>query len=347
MKATYTPYRLNFINPAKTSRDTLLSRDTYYIKVWDDCDPTRYGIGECAIFRGLGDDDRPDYEERLGELCRSINRAGTPDMIEWPQYTSLRFGLETALNDLANGGRRIIFPTAWSEGKTEIPINGLIWMGNAEEMLARIDEKLKAGFRCVKLKIGGIDFNEELKLLRYIRDRFPADELELRLDANGAFTPGNALVRLEALARYGIHSIEQPIKPRQYDALNLICRESPIAIALDEELIGLHHRHDKETMLDAVNPSYIILKPSLCGGFNSADEWIELATQRNIGWWATSALESNIGLNAIAQWVSQHHTDMPQGLGTGMLYSNNFASPLRQVRDVLIYDPHLKWDQIP
>ncbi len=343
LKAKYTTYTLHFIQPAVTSRDTLTRRDTYYIKIWLEDAPDCFGVGECALFRGLGDDDKPDYEKRLADLCDNINRCHSIGSIEWPEYTSLRFGLETALNDLQNGGNRIIYRSNWSQGLEEIPINGLIWMGDARTMLSRIDEKLKAGFRCMKLKIGGINFEEELDLLRYIRSRYSPDQLELRLDANGSFTPDNALSRLERLSQYGIHSIEQPIKPRQYAAMRRLCEESPIAIALDEELIGLHSMAEKTEMLDSIRPRYIILKPSLCGGFRSADEWIALAGERNIGWWATSALESNIGLNAIAQWVSTYDTLMPQGLGTGALYTDNIPSPIVQERDIIRYDPKGEW----
>lgn len=340
IRAAYAPYRLRFIAPAVTSRSVMLHKDAVFLKVWDDADPECIGMGECALFRGLGSDDRPGYEERVAQLCREVNAGMRPaDLTDWG---SILFGLETAVNDLANGGRRIPFPSAFAVGE-EIAINGLVWMGTAQEMAARIRTKLDTGFRCVKLKIGGIDFDRELDLLRYIRQRFSPDALELRLDANGAFTPDNALPRLESLSHFGIHSIEQPIRQGQYEAMARICQESPIDIALDEELIGLTLTVDKERMLDMIRPRYVILKPSLCGGFASADEWIRLAEDRGIGWWATSALESNIGLNAIAQWVSAYKPDMPQGLGTGMLYSNNVESPLRQVRDVLLSDPDGVW----
>lgn len=342
MRAEYAPYTLLFKNKAVTSRDTLTERHTYYIRVWDDAEE-KFGIGECALFRGLGDDDRPDYEDILKETCRHISKATSIDEIDVPPLTSLRFGVETAIAGLVSGDPFHPYPSIWSEGRSEIAINGLIWMGSAEEMLSRIDEKLHNGFRCVKLKIGGIDFDEELRLLSYIRNRFTPDRLELRLDANGAFTPANAMSRLEKLSQYAIHSIEQPIRQQQWEEMARICRESPIPVALDEELIGCMDHRRKEDLLASIRPQYIILKPSLCGGFRSADEWIDVARKHDIGWWATSALESDIGLNAIAQWVSTKDTTMPQGLGTGKLYTNNIHSPLMQVRDVLRYNPEGKW----
>lgn len=343
LAARIVPYTLRFRFAARTSRDTLLTRDTYYLLLSDSSRPDVTGIGECALFRGLGDDDTPDYADRLNEFCQTISLCEKLDDIPYPRETSIRFGLETAAADLRNGGKRTPFPGAWSQGKQAITINGLIWMGNAEEMARRISEKLEAGFKCLKLKIGGIDFEEELRLVRNIRDRFPEDLLELRLDANGAFNADNVMDRLTRLAPYAIHSLEQPVRPRQWELMEKVCRESPIPIALDEELIGLHDETLRRQMLAAVRPAYLILKPSLCGGFASADAWISLAEETSTGWWATSALESDIGLNAIAQWVSCHSPALPQGLGTGQLYVNNIPSPLTLRGDRLMYNPGKKW----
>ena len=341
LKAEWARYTLRFRFTAVTSRERMSEKLTYFVRVCDTDRPERVGVGECALFRGLSSDDTPDYEAMLDRACREIN--SFPESVP-ERYSSIKFGLETALADLSTGGCMKPFPGRWADGESEIAINGLVWMGTRDEMHSRIEEKLRAGFRCVKLKIGGIDFDREVELLAGIRERFSPGELELRLDANGAFTPGNALLRLDALAPYGIHSIEQPIKPHQWEAMNRICKESPREIALDEELIGVDGTAEMAQMLDAVRPRYIILKPALCGGFSGADRWIELADERGIGWWATSALESNVGLNAIAQWVSQKHPSMPQGLGTGALYHNNIPSPLRQERDVLLSDARGVWD---
>lgn len=337
LNAAWSKYRLRFKFEARTSRASMLYKDTYFIKIWDDDAPDVVGIGECALFKGLSADDVPDYERKLSETCR--------DLSNLPPYSSIVFGVESAMRDLENGGRRIVFPSDWVCGDKEIKINGLVWMGDKPTMLDRINEKIEKGFRCVKLKIGGINFDDEVDLLRYIRQNFSSDELEIRLDANGAFTPDEALRKISVLARYDIHSLEQPIKADQPEAMAYICRKSPVDIALDEELIGICPSDKKKRILD-LSPRYIILKPSLCGGFAESDRWISLAEERGIGWWATSALESNVGLNAIAQWTGQKTLCMPQGLGTGSLYHNNIESPIEQSRDVLIYSPDKKWGEI-
>ncbi len=256
-----------------------------------------------------------------------------------PAISSIRFGFETALLDMRNGGAGRFITNSFTEGTTPIRINGLIWMGDKRVMKKRIREKLDQGFNCIKLKIGGIDFNDEIALLKSIRDEYSPDNLELRVDANGAFSPDTAMQHLERLAEYGLHSIEQPIKQGQWDEMAALCRLSPIPVALDEELVGFKADKEKIRMLETIKPSYIILKPSLCGGFAESDRWIRLAEERGIGWWATSALESNIGLNAIAQWVSQYNPVMPQGLGTGMLYTNNYPSRLRLDGDRMYFNP--------
>jgi o-succinylbenzoate synthase len=320
--AKWMPYRLNFKFEARTSRASMTYKDTYFIKVWHSHAPEVYGLGECALFKGLSKEDDADYEQKLTALCADPTNVA-------PDCSSIRFGFETALDDLQNGGCGIIRPDCdWIGGNVGIPINGLVWMGDKELMLQRIQQKLDEGFKCLKLKIGGINFEDEVELIRYIRQRFGVDELELRLDANGAFTPDNALSRLDTLYKFGIHSLEQPIKAGQLKAMAAVCLNSPIPIALDEELIGDTPTAFKGEMLEYVRPAYIILKPALCGGLSGADKWIIVAENLNIGWWATSALESNIGLSAIAQWVNDKQPSMPQGLGTGELYHNNIPSPV-------------------
>ncbi len=340
LRADYSHRFLKFREVAITSRQKMTEKETFFIKIYDDLNPERFGVGECALFRGLSSDDTPEYEQYLADICRNINRL---DMTGIKQ-SSIRFGVETALLDLTNGGNRMIFDNSWSRSESETQINGLIWMGDKDTMYRRIVDKLERGFRCVKLKIGGIDFKSELALINFIRDNFNSDRLQLRLDANGAFTSRDALHFLDKLAIYDIHSIEQPIRQGQRKAMGEICRQSPIPIALDEELIGTLDYDAQCYMLDEIMPQYIILKPSLCGGFANADLWIKNGIDRGIGWWATSALESNIGLNAISQWVANYSPTIPQGLGTGALYLNNIPSPMVQERDILRYDQSGHWD---
>ena len=344
MKAAYTRYILDFKVPGGTSRGILTQKETWFVRIWHDETPWIFGIGECALFRGLSADDRPGYEEKLKEVCGQVDTLDTVSLRDW---SSIRFGVETALLDLKNGGKRKICPGAFYEGKQSIEINGLIWMGDKEAMYSRIEEKLTAGFRCVKLKIGAIDFNSELELLKSIRSRYGKDEIELRVDANGAFLPSEAMSKLDRLSRYDIHSIEQPIRQGQWREMETLCRHTPIPIALDEELIGINDPKLKEQMLDVINPQYIILKPALAGGLSGSAEWIDKAEKRNIGWWITSALESNVGLNAIAQWTATFQSFIPQGLGTGQLYKNNIISPLVQKGSTIQYDPSLSWDLSP
>lgn len=321
MLASFAKYTLHFGFTAITSREALTQKDTYYIKVWHASRPDQFGLGEAALFRGLSCDDRPDFELKLREVCADIHRyAGAPELLaDWP---AIRMGVETAVADLAAGGRREPFGPL-----SPVEINGLIWMGDEATMLTRLRQKIDAGFKCIKIKIGGIDFERELAMLAALRSECP--EAEIRLDANGAFSPRDALNRLERLACHNIHSIEQPIRQGQVKHIAEICRYSPIPVALDEELIGVNRSDDRQRLLDAIMPQYIILKPTLTGGFVASDEWIHRAEERELRWWATSALESDIGLNAIARWVSQKRPTLPQGLGTGQLYTNNIPSPLR------------------
>lgn len=341
LKAEWCKYVLDFRFTAITSRERMRHKDTYFIKISNADNPRCFGIGEAALFRGLGCDDRPDYEEKLSEVCGDIDRyAGCPALLA--DYPSIRFAVETATSDLANGGRRIIRESAWTRGESSILINGLVWMGDREMMRRRIAEKLDAGFSCVKIKIGGIDFEEEISLLDFIRHEAPS--VQLRLDANGAFSPSEALEKLQRLSAFDIHSIEQPIRAGQWEEMRRLCETSPIPIALDEELIGLNDTRSKINMLDSIRPQYIILKSSLAGGIEGSEEWIKLASERNCGWWVTSALESNIGLNAIAQWVATLEPHIPQGLGTGQLYENNIPSPLSLHGDRLVYTDPAKWE---
>ena len=332
LKASYTPYILHFKVPSGTSRGVLTQKETYFLKVWDEHNPDCFGIGECALFKGLGTDDRPDYEAMLQTVCRGIDRIDEIDLSTW---SSIRFGVETALLDLQHGGRRMIYPSEFTAGKQAIEINGLIWMGDKRTMASRIDEKLAAGFSCIKLKIGAIDFDDECELLAAIRRRYSREDIELRVDANGAFSPYDALEHLQRLSAYDLHSIEQPIRAGQWEEMARLTSESPLPIALDEELIGYNTWEEKQRLLSAIRPQYIIIKPSLHGGLAGGEELIAEAEKLNIGWWITSALESNIGLNAIAQWCATFQNPLPQGLGTGLLFTDNVEMPLEIRKDCL------------
>ena len=319
----------HFKQPAGTSRGIYITRDTWIVTVID-IETGQRGVGECAPLPDLSCDATPEYEQRLRDVCRFVEMNNGIDTQVLRPYPSMLFGLETAMLNLNNGGN-VVFDTPFTRGEEGIPINGLVWMGNAQEMTRRVEEKLKAGFHCVKLKIGAIDFEEEVHIIKGIRDRFPADVIQLRLDANGGFSPDNAMKKLERLAKYDIHSIEQPIRQRQWQQMAEICRNSPIPIALDEELIGVNIPEMKRQLLDEVRPAYIILKPSLHGGMCGCEEWEKMARERCIGSWMTSALELNIGLNAIAQFAAHIYGSpiiMPQGLGTGQLFTDNIPMPL-------------------
>lgn len=328
LKAQWAPYTLRFLETAVTSRQRMQVKDTFFVRVWDDSAPEVYGVGEVPLFRGLSAEDTPGFEGFLTRTCREIGHTQSAADVRLPEVSSIRFGFEMALRDFATAGRRLYFDTPWAHGRSRQQINGLVWMGDRDTMARRIRQKLDAGFHCVKLKIGGIDFAQELDLLRLIRREYGPEDIELRLDANGSFTPGNAVEKLKRLSEYHIHSLEQPIRAGNPEEMARICRESPIDIALDEELIGFRSADEKRRLLATVMPRYIILKPALCGGFAQSDEWIAIARELSIGWWATSALESNVGLDAIGQWVSHYKPDMPQGLGTGQLYANNIPTPV-------------------
>lgn len=318
---------LHFRQPAGTSRGVYLTRHIWLVSI---SEGQYTGIGECAPLPRLSCDDRTDYRQLLQEACDDVARTGRLDAERLRPYPSILFGLETAMLHLQRR-QTVLFDTPFGRGEEGIPINGLVWMGSHDEMLQRIEEKMKSGFRCIKLKIGAIGFDEELDLIRFIRSRFTRDEVELRIDANGAFAPDEALQKLELLAQYDIHSIEQPIRQGQWDEMARLCRLSPLPIALDEELIGVNTPDEKERLLDTIHPAYIILKPSLHGGMAGSTEWIGLARERQIGSWITSALESNIGLNAIAHYAAHVYGPdirMPQGLGTGQLFTDNIAMPL-------------------
>nr|WP_297306117.1 o-succinylbenzoate synthase [uncultured Flavobacterium sp.] len=342
MKATAKKYILNFKQASGTSRGVMTEKETWFLILEKD---GKKGIGECCIFRGLSYDDRLDYSDKMQEVCSWIEAGKQVDELwemlrEWP---SIQFGVEQAFLSLESHNPFILFPSLFTRSQAAIPINGLVWMGSKEFMKSQIDDKLANGFNCIKLKIGAINFQEELDLIQYIRSKYPKEVIEIRVDANGGFASIEALSKLCQLSELELHSIEQPIKQKQYDSMSELCKNTPLPIALDEELIGVVNLLDKENLLDKIKPQYIILKPSLIGGFKGSGEWIRLAEERNIGWWITSALESNIGLNAIAQWTFTLNSKMPQGLGTGALFINNVNSPLEVRKGKLWYNEKSKW----
>ena len=331
MEAKYLQYLLQFKRPSGTSRGVLLDKETFILTISEN---EKKGVGECAVFRGLSFDDRPDYEEKLKWLCENINQEAAFLKEELKEFPSIWFGYEQAVQNLKYGSN-IYFPSDFTEGKSSITINGLIWMGDVGYMEEQIQDKLEKGFHCIKLKIG-VDWKSEHVILQKLREKFSKDQLELRVDANGGFSKDEAPVVLQQLADLHIHSIEQPIKAGNWDDMAELCAKTPIPIALDEELIGIIDPEEKKKLLEKIKPQYIILKPALIGGFFGSDEWISLAENQNIGWWITSALESNIGLNAIAQYTFTKKNPMPQGLGTGALFVNNFESDL-ELRNELLW----------
>ena len=340
MKATYHKYILHFKRPSGTSRGILNDKETWFIILEKE---DKKGIGECGILRGLSIDDRADYEAKLQWTCANIylgEKALWEALIEFP---SIQFGVEMAFRSLGRENPFLLFPSEFTNAEKSIPINGLVWMGEESFMKQQIEEKLADGFCCIKLKIGAIDFDKELQLLRYIRQNFTPEQVEIRVDANGAFDTTLALSKITQITEFVIHSIEQPIQKNNTDSMSELCKITPIPIALDEELIGVFTLEEKEQLLLKIKPQYIILKPSFVGGFRGTKEWIMLAKKYNIGWWITSALESNIGLNAIAQWTFLQHNLMPQGLGTGALYTNNFDCPLQVYKGQLWYKKEENW----
>lgn len=321
--ATFKQYILEFKQASGTSRGVLTTKETYFLEI---SEGDKKGIGECAIFRGLSFEDVPEYEEMLKWLCENINENKKLLRKELLHFPSIWFGYEQAMLNLKHG-EDVYFPGEFSEGYSSIKINGLIWMGDADFMKKQIEEKLNEGFQCLKLKIG-TDWNSEKEILKQLRSTFSKEDLELRVDANGGFTFEEAKVVLQELADLDIHSIEQPIKAGNIEQMAELCKNTLTPIALDEELIGVLNFEDKKELLEKINPQYIILKPSLVGGFSGTDEWISFAESKKIGWWITSALESNIGLNAIAQYTFTKNPKIPQGLGTGGLFTNNLETRL-------------------
>lgn len=354
LKVKWSKHTLKFKFEAGTSRGVYTEKDTFFLKIFDSENPSVFGLGETAPLKGLSIDDVPNFEAILQEICDTFNSLDL-EVFEWniniilsqlidDRFPSIKFGFETALLDCMNGGKRVIFDNDFVKGQKAININGLVWMGSKDFMTQQVNEKLAAGFNTIKIKVGAINFEEELSILAAIRQQFSPEEITLRVDANGAFLPEEAIEKFRQLADYQIHSIEQPIKQHQADAMMALCESSIIPIALDEELIGVSDYVQKMQLLKKLKPQFVILKPTLLGGLQHCREWIEIASRLHIGWWLTSALESNIGLNAIAQFAAEYKNTLPQGLGTGALYHNNIDSPLVVSDGKLHYDLANEWN---
>ena len=356
LKFKYYPYQLKFRFDAGTSRGVLKEKTTFFLKVQESERPQIMGWGEAAPLPKLSIDDIPYFENHLTDLCKKLSGQeilrSEQGILGWvkeyipAELPSVRFAFEVALLDLLRGGKKEVFENTFYKKQKPIPINGLIWMGDKDFMMHQIDKKLEEGYDCLKMKIGAIDFDQECELLKYIWNRYSPDEITLRVDANGAFSPEEAMEKLEKLAHFGLHSIEQPIRQGQIEEMSHLCKFTPLPIALDEELIGVHDMEEKKALLEQINPQYIILKPTLVGGILSSRQWINLAEENGVGWWMTSALESNIGLNAIAQFTSTFDVSMAHGLGTGQLYHNNIDSPLTIENGFIFYDKKKKWGHL-
>ena len=341
MKVRYYKKHLQFKRPGGTSRGVLHEKETWILTLSAE---GKTGIGECGLFRGLSCDDVPHFEATLQKVCKHLENDTPIPTGLLTAFPSIRMGVEMAQRSLSTEDPMVLYPSAFTQKEEGVPINGLVWMGSKEFMAEQIEAKLKAGFNCIKLKIGALKFEEEYQLLKALRNRFSEKDITIRVDANGAFTPREAYSLLERLAKLKIHSIEQPIAAGQWEEMTKLCAQTPLPIALDEELIRVQHAVDKQSLLQTIIPQYIILKPSLLGGFTASEEWIAAAEAHNIDWWITSALESNIGLNAIAQWTATLNTSLPQGLGTGQLFKNNFSSPLYIKNGYIHYAKSLPWN---
>jgi len=350
VQASFTRKVFQFGFKARTSRGLMRDKTSWFINLWDTTHPEVIGVGECGPLPGLSIDAKPEFEtvlqHVLDKVCgQQVDESSIDTLVTSVapvDFPSIVFGLETALRDLVHGGRRMIYPNDFTNGQP-IPINGLIWMGDMDFMMDQINKKIALGFTCIKLKVGGLDFDRECDILNYIRKRYYKDDITIRLDANGAFKIDDVLYKLTALSKFKVHSIEQPIKPGLPE-MEELCRKSPIPVALDEELIGVFSADEKKYLLERINPAFIILKPTLHGGMMGCREWISIAESLGIGWWITSALESNIGLNAVCQFTANYKTEMAQGLGTGMIYDNNIASPLEVRNGNIFYNTILPWD---
>lgn len=344
LKAKYIKHRLKFLRPAGTSKGYLNYKECWYLVLWEENSPQIRGIGECSILPNFNIDDRPDIEDKIAEVCDQINQGTFQAGCLLPQWPTIQFAMEMALLDLKNGGNRILFPSAFTRGNDGVMTNGLIRLGDESSTRQQIERCLDKGFSCIKLKIGQLDWQTEYSILHFLRKQYKSSDLTIRVDANGAFTPQRIYDVLEQLAELEVHSIEQPIKAGQVEAMALLCNGSPIPIVLDEELLGVFDYEKRKNLLETIKPQYLAIEPSLCGGFDLSEQWIELAKQNNIGWWVTTSLQSNIGVNAIAQWAYSQKSNMIHGIGTGLMFSNNIDSPLSLRGESIFYRINEEWN---
>ncbi len=344
MKTYFQKRILKFRDPAGTSKGILKTKPSWFVYFYDEENPDYKGVGECSVIPGLSIDDEDKIEPTLADICKSVNLGDYNFEDTLPEFPAIQFALETALSDYKVKGSKVLFPSDFTKGRKGIVINGLIWMGDIHSMKQQIEYKIEKGYRCVKLKIGALNFDEEYNLIKRIRNTYSEADIEIRVDANGAYSPERAYENMGKLAALDIHSIEQPILPSQIYEMAELCRKAPIPVALDEELFGIRPFENKQKLVEIIRPHYLVLKPSMLGGFRETEQWVSIAEELNIGWWVTSALESNIGLNAIAQWCYQLGVSIPQGLGTGNLYIDNIISPLTLNGEKLFYDPFKKWN---
>ena len=341
MRAKFKKHRLEFKRPSGTSRGVLTTKDSWFLIIEEN---GKTGLGECSLIEGLSPDNHLEIESLLQTICAALeSKTKLPELTQWP---AVQMGLESALLGIQNNNQWELFPSEFTRGEAHIPINGLVWMGKPDYMKTQINSLLDRGFDCIKLKIGALDFKQELEVLHYLRKQYDSTTISIRVDANGAFAAEDALDKLQQLERFAIHSIEQPIGVNQWEEMADLCKRSPVPIALDEELISRTDNVERKRMLELIQPQFIILKPSLLGGFKASKEWISHADSLGIDWWVTSALESNVGLNAIAQWTYSLNAKGPQGLGTGSLFTNNIQSPLVIDKACLSIDNSISWDLI-
>jgi o-succinylbenzoate synthase len=323
--ASYARHDLVYKKPIRTSRGEMTDHTAWYLRLGS-AGSARTGWGEASPLPGLSVDDIASIEHALQQVCEAFNKHAQPDRDLLHKFPSVAFAVETALKDLQGSRPFILYPSSFTEG-SPLSINGLVWMATPEQMLEEAFSKIRSGYDCIKFKVGAHDFDEECRMIEAVRRQFSSFRLSIRLDANGAFTAHDAREKLKDLSRFDIHSIEQPVKPGQPDLMAALCSERKIPVALDEELIGIPSS-GRNKLLRMLKPSWIILKPGLLGGIRECEDWITCAEAVGTGYWVTSALESNIGLNAIAQWAATLPVALPQGLGTGALYQNNIPFPL-------------------